>query len=198
MKFILTGVPGAGKSTVCNRLLERTSDVSVVNYGDMIFEDAKKLYPSLIQVREDVRKLPRDEYKNIQVEAARKISLIKGNVVIDTHMSVKTPYGFYPGLIPETLHIIQPDGIILLEFNPRDVIARREKDRLAGKRVTRDSESEEEILLHQQVNRMYAISYSAINQCYVKIIDLTWPQQYDFQHTDYAVGKIIEMLNFKL
>lgn len=198
MKFILTGVPGAGKSTICNRVAEKMSGVSIVNYGDMIFEVAKELYPKIICAREDTRKLPRKNYKEIQIEAAKKISLLEDNVIIDTHMSLKTPFGFYPGLIPETLHIIQPDGIILVEFNPRDVIARREKDRLAGKRTTRDMESEEEILLHQQVNRMYAISYSAMNQCYVKIIDLTWPQKYEFQHTDYAVDKIIEMLNFKL
>uniref|UniRef100_UPI00406DA521 Adenylate kinase n=1 Tax=Odinarchaeota yellowstonii (strain LCB_4) TaxID=1841599 RepID=UPI00406DA521 len=198
MRFILTGVPGAGKTTVCNKLAEKMSNLSVVNYGDVIFEEAKKLYPSIIQVREDTRKLPRADYRNIQIEAAKKIGLITDNLIVDTHMSLKTPYGFYPGLIPETINIIQPDGIILLEFNPRDVIARREKDRLAGKRVTRDMESETDILLHQQVNRMFAVSYSAINQCYVKIIDLTWPQEYEFQHTEYAVNKIIEMLNFKI
>ncbi len=198
MKFILTGVPGAGKSTICSKLVEKTSDIHIVNYGDMIFEEAKKLYSNIIQAREDTRKLPRKKYKDIQIEAAKKISLIEGNVIIDTHMSLKTPYGFYPGLIPETLHIIQPDGIIILEFNPKDVITRRERDRATGKRLTRDRESEDEIVLHQQVNRMYAISYSAINQCYIKIIDLTWPQEYEFQHTEFAAEKILQLLNFRI
>ncbi|MEM2907287.1 MAG: AAA family ATPase, partial [Candidatus Odinarchaeota archaeon] len=101
MKFILTGVPGAGKSTICNRIAEKMSGVSVVNYGDMIFEVAKELYPKIICTREDTRKLPRKNYKEIQIEAANKISLLEENLIIDTHMSLKTPFGFYPGLIPE-------------------------------------------------------------------------------------------------
>lgn len=198
MKMILTGVPGAGKSTICNLLKEKIKGLAIINYGDYIFQVAKDLFPEIIKYREDTRKIHRKKYKEIQIEAAKKISQMEENVIIDTHVSLKTPFGFYPGLTPETLNIIEPDGIIILEFNPKDVLMRREKDRMAGKRITRDKESESEISTHQQINRLYAVSYSSLSQCYVKLIDLTWPQQYEFQHTEYAVDKIKEIFGFKL
>ena len=190
MKAIIAGVPGAGKSSICSKLKEKINDLELINYGDLIFNVSKEKFPDKINAREDVRKLPRIVYKEMQIEAAKKINKFKGKIIIDTHLSLKTPYGFYPGLIPETLSIINPDIIILLEFNPMDVIVRREKDRISGKRPSRDFEKEAEILIHQNMNRIYAVNYSANAQSYIKIIDLTWHQEYEFHHVEFAVEEV--------
>jgi adenylate kinase len=194
MKLVLTAVPGAGKSTICNHLKEKNKDLIIANYGDYIIKIAEEMFPNKIKKREDVRKIPRKEYKDLQIQAAYELNKIKGNIIIDTHLSLKTPTGFYPGLIPTTLEILNPDIIVILEFNPRDVIKRRELDRKRGIRNSRDNETEKEIIIHQKINRIYGISYSARIQSYLKIIDLTWKQKYNFEHTEFAVNEINKLL----
>ncbi|MHA1410376.1 MAG: AAA family ATPase, partial [Candidatus Odinarchaeia archaeon] len=181
-------------STICKKLKEQIDGIVIQNYGDLIVELSKKMFPDLIKEREDVRKIPREHYKAIQIGAAKKLSDIKDTLVIDTHLSLKTPRGYYAGLTHETLKIINPDIFLLLEFNPKDVVFRRNIDKKNGKRLARDTETEIEIANHQNINRMYAVSYAARSQSYFKIIDLTWEQEYPFQHTEFAVSQIKKLL----
>ncbi|MHA1836169.1 MAG: adenylate kinase [Candidatus Odinarchaeia archaeon] len=197
MKLILTGVPGSGKSTICNKLKEKQPEIKIVNYGDLIFKAAKEIYPNKIQVRDDVRKIPRLEYKELQIESALKITRINHDLIVDTHMSLKTPQGYYPGLTMETIKIINPDVIITLKLNPKDILERRKKDIISKTRMSRDVEKIKEIEKHQNVNEMYAVSYSTIANCYFLPIDLTWKQRYIYEHTDYVVSEIIKILNYK-
>ena len=52
----------------------------------------------IVSERDEMRKLPGPVQKDIQREAAQAIAKIEGNVIIDTHCTVKTPKGFLAGL----------------------------------------------------------------------------------------------------
>ncbi|HEC88156.1 MAG TPA: adenylate kinase [Thermoplasmata archaeon] len=163
MRAIISGIPGAGKTTVLNEMLKILS-FEVINYGDVMFNMAKEYG---IKDRDEMRKLPYSKQIEIQKRAAEKISE-KDNVIIDTHCTIKTPYGYMPGLPYNILKILKPERIILIEANPDEIEKRREKDKDIRER---DEESIEEMRLHQLMNRISAMSYAVLIGATVKIIE---------------------------
>jgi len=190
MKAVIVAVPGAGKTTILNYIKKRMPELKVVNYGDVMLELAREKFG--IKDRDEMRKkIPLDEYKELQLDAAKKIAQIEGDVLIDTHVSIKMQGGYYPGLPLEAARALNLDAIILLEYNPADIIERRKKD-MQGIRMGREMENEEEIELHQTINRIFAASVANAVQCLLIIMNLRFKQSRDFEHTEIAVEKIIE------
>ncbi|HDD45847.1 MAG TPA: adenylate kinase [Candidatus Aenigmarchaeota archaeon] len=190
MRVIILAVPGAGKSTILRMISEKVKDVKLVNFGDLMFEEAKKLG---ISNRDEMRKkLSLDSYRAIQISAAKNIASMEGNVIIDTHASIETPEGFYPGLPIDLVKEMKPDIIVLLEFNPRVIAERRKGDKT---RTTRDMEGEEEIALHQAINRVYATIASASTMAKLKIIRLIWEEKREFEHSEYASNEIAKLFS---
>ncbi len=183
MKVVLVAVPGAGKTTIIQLLKRKKPDIKVVNYGDYMFKIARDKYG--IKDRDQIRtKLSLDEYRQVQLEAAKEIGKLKGDIVIDTHLAIKTKKGYYPGLPNDVAQELKPDVIVILEFNPKDVIERRLKDMKIDKPVMteigtirvprpgRDLETEEEIDLHQEINRIFGVVVSNQTKATLKIINL--------------------------
>lgn len=162
MRVIIAGIPGAGKTTVLSEALKH-HPMEVINYGDVMFEMAQK---EGVEKRDDMRTLPQKIQRNIQMKAAEKIAKHE-NVIIDTHCTVKTPYGYLPGLPYEVLMILRPERIILVETDPAEIAERRKKDADIRKR---DEESVEEMHLHQMMNRMAATGYAVLTGATVKIV----------------------------
>ncbi len=195
MKIILVAVPGGGKTTIINEIKRRMSEIKVVNYGDVMLEIAKERFG--ITDRDEMRKkIPLDEYRKLQLEASKKISEIEGSVLIDTHLTIKMQGGYYPGLPAEAAKMMACDTIVLLEYNPSDVIERRKKD-MQGTRTGREIESEEEIEMHQQINRIFAATVANTAQCLLVILNLRFKQKRDYEHTEIAAEKIIELFNIQ-
>jgi adenylate kinase len=94
------------------------------------------------------------------------MSQISGNVLIDTHASVKTPKGYLPGLPEWVLRELMPDLIVLVETDEDQILLRRLSD---ATRV-RDMEGAGGIAEHQQFNRSFGASYAMVTGCTVKII----------------------------
>jgi adenylate kinase len=159
--IILAGIPGAGKTTVIEKAKEKIS-LGIVNYGDLMFETAKSRG---VTHRDELRKLPLDLQKAIQIEAAEKIVKM-GKIVVDTHCTIKTPEGFLPGLPIWVLEKLKPISIILVEAYPQEIARRRSKD------LTREREKAnlKEIEEHQLMNRISAMTYAALTGATVKII----------------------------
>ncbi|HDJ66243.1 MAG TPA: adenylate kinase, partial [Nitrososphaeria archaeon] len=65
VRVVVVAVPGAGKTTILKKLLEKVPDLRVVNFGDYMFEEAKKGFG--ISDRDEMRRRlkPRD-YKFLQ------------------------------------------------------------------------------------------------------------------------------------
>ncbi|HEX55115.1 MAG: adenylate kinase [Candidatus Altiarchaeales archaeon] len=168
MLAILTGIPGTGKTTVASRALGILSNeginYKIVNYGDIMLEIA--MSRNLVEDRDDMRKLNPEQQREIQKLAAKRISEIKGNVIVDTHCTISTPKGYLPGLPEWVLKILMPQYILLIEARPDEIAQRRMKD----KTRRRDMEMEREISLHQEINRSIATAYAMLTGATVKII----------------------------
>jgi adenylate kinase len=167
-KVIITGVPGVGKTTVVNGALAKLKEEGIVyqslNFGTFMFEVAQK--EGYVKDRDEMRRLDKDLQKRLQQLAAKAIAQIPGNVIIDTHASVKTPKGYLPGLPEWVLREIMPDLIVLVETDDDQILLRR----LSDETRVRDMEGSGGIAEHQQFNRSFGASYAMLTGCTVKIV----------------------------
>ena len=161
MILIVTGIPGTGKTTVMNKVIE-DYPLKFVTFGTVMFEIAKK--KSLVSDRDELRKLSYAIQRTIQELAAVKIKKMS-NVCVDTHCTIKTKAGYLPGLPESVLKKLSPDVLILVEATPDEIIQRRSRDTRA-----RDVENKDEIMEHQLFNRIAAMSYAVMSGATVKII----------------------------
>jgi adenylate kinase len=167
-KVIITGVPGVGKTTVVNEALAKLKDEGIdyqsLNFGTFMFEVAQR--EGYVKGRDEMRKLDKDLQKRLQQLAAKAIAQIQGNIIIDTHASVKTPKGYLPGLPEWVLREIMPDLIVLVETNEDQILLRR----LSDDTRERDMEGSGGIAEHQQFNRSFGASYAMLTGCTIKIV----------------------------
>jgi len=165
---IITGVPGVGKTTVVNGALKRLENEGIsyktLNFGTFMFEVAQK--EGIVADRDEMRKLDRDVQKRLQKLAAQEMAQQEGNVLIDTHASVKTPKGYLAGLPEWVLAELMPDTIVLVETDEDQILLRR----LSDETRTRDREGSYAIGEHQQFNRAIAAAYSMMTGCTVRYV----------------------------
>ena len=129
-KIILVGIPGVGKTTLLTTMVEilknNKKNVSVINYGSLMFDVAKE---NGLTDRDQLRKLSVSEQQRIQKIAAEQISNREEEVVIiDTHAFISSPEGYYPGLPEHVLKIIKPTNFVSVSAKPEEIYNRRMKD----------------------------------------------------------------------
>jgi adenylate kinase len=152
--IVITGVPGVGKSTVINAAAEATK-LKVVVYGTEMFQLAKER--GLVEHRDQMRTLPPETQRELQEAAAKRIAGM-GDVIVDTHCTIKTPRGFLPGLPEWVAKGLDLRQIILVEASPQEIAHRRAKDATR----TRDEDRAEAIDEHQRQNRYAAWSVATL------------------------------------
>ncbi len=169
---VVTGIPGTGKSTVCDLFQRFSKDkgvsVTVINYGtvtqDLLNAEGQRFH------RDEMRKSTMESQRLFQRKTAEEISKkkkkIEGLVVIDTHMAIKTPQGYMPGLPQHVLSILQPELFVLIEADQREISARRSKDTTRK----RDESSKETVQEELQVSRLMAGACTVLTGAPVKIV----------------------------
>lgn len=147
--IIVMGVPGAGKTSVLNGV---KSDYRVVNYGDLMLEIEKKEFG--IKGRDEMRKLPIEKQKLAQKLVAEELARMPEKTILDTHCSISTPAGYYPGLPFRFLKLWKVDAFVYVTADVKAIIARRQND------PTRERDVDD-IALHDEMNKAYLAAYSA-------------------------------------
>lgn len=189
MRLVLVGVPGSGKSTIIKEI-KKTLDIPVIDAGSFVLEASKKYG---VKTRDEIRsKLSPEQFRKVQEEAASKVSKIKGDMIIDTHLTIKTPVGYFPGLPDNVVKKLKPDIFVLLEFDPSDILGRREADSTRK----RDVESIRLIEMQQNFNRYFAASSASACNAYIKVVDLREKQKKPFEHVKAAADEVIKALSY--
>jgi len=169
---VVTGIPGTGKTTVCNELSDLAKKsgrkVTVINYGSVMLELSRDRGKSIH--RDEIRKSNLSFQHELQIEAARVISQrtakTEGDVIVDTHMSIKTNDGYWAGLPSDVLQILNPTLFVLVEAEPHEVLSRRFKD-ITRKR---DKALESEIVEEFTFSRLMAATCAVLTGASVKIV----------------------------
>ena len=71
--IVVAGVPGVGKTSVLDGVAKKTG-INVVIFGTVMYEIAKER--SLVEHRDEIRKLPSEVQRELQEEAAERIRKI--------------------------------------------------------------------------------------------------------------------------
>ena len=166
---IITGVPGVGKSTILSMAAEGTKRPIVV-YGTEMFEVATKR--GLAKHRDQMRLLPATVQREIQEVAAEEIAR-RGDVIVDTHCTIKTPKGYLPGLPEWVVKRLKPSQIILVEAPPGQIAKRRANDASRA----RDADDPIAIGEHQAMNRAAAIAVATLTGATVLVLENLEGQQ---------------------
>ncbi|MCK5458710.1 MAG: adenylate kinase, partial [Thermoplasmatales archaeon] len=138
-------------------------DMEFVTFGTVMIDIAKEM--GLVKDRDEMRKLTLEQQKELQIRSAEKVASM-GNVILDTHCTVKTPKGYMPGLPEWVLKKLKPTAIVVVEADPDEIYNRRAKDATRN----RDPDSIEQIAEHQQINRSAAMAYATLTGATVKIV----------------------------
>jgi len=160
--IVVTGIPGVGKTTVMKRAAEGI-DIQFVTFGTIMMDIAKEM--GLAKDRDEMRKLTLEQQKDLQIHSAEKVASM-GDVILDTHCTVKTPKGYMPGLPEWVLKKLKPTAIVVVEADPEEIYNRRMNDKTRD----RDPDSKEQIEEHQTINRAAAMAYAALTGSTVKIV----------------------------
>ncbi|MCK4366087.1 MAG: adenylate kinase [Thermoplasmatales archaeon] len=160
--IVVTGIPGVGKTTVMKNAAEGM-DIEFVTFGTVMSEIA--IETGLVQNRDEMRKLTLEQQKDLQIKSAEKIASM-GNVILDTHCTIKTPKGYLPGLPEWVIKKLKPTAIVVVEADPEEIYNRRAGDKTRN----RDPDTKEQIDEHQMVNRAAAMVYAVLSGSTVKIV----------------------------
>ena len=163
MRVVIAGVAGVGKSTILD-IIKKKTNYDIINFGTLMFEMARDI--NLVKNRDELRKLAIDTQINLQKKASAAIGRMD-NVVIDTHVTIKTPDGYWPGLPEWVIRELKVSSYFLIETDPQLIKSRRDAD----KSRSRDNDTVNDIREHQEVNRYYAAAYSIYTGATVSYVD---------------------------
>jgi adenylate kinase len=169
---IVTGIPGTGKTTVCNFVeklgIEAGIEVNVINYGTVMMEILNEHGNSV--ERDAMRKDSVETQHRLQIEVAESVTerlkQLKCLKIIDTHMAIKTAEGYMPGLPNHNLQILKPEMLVLVEAQSKEISSRRMKDPTRK----RDTATEDQVKEELQFSRLMAGACAVLTGAPVKIV----------------------------
>ncbi len=148
---IVVGVPGAGKSTVVDKIAKLCKEYTLVNVGDMMLEVGKKKgYLTEKDNHDTMRGRSNEERQELIREVFNEIAKMKGDVIIDTHASISKHGRFMPGLPGDVISGLKDSlkGVICIDAPTESIILRRERDTTRQ----RDVDSIEMIDMQRMIN----------------------------------------------
>jgi adenylate kinase len=188
--IVVTGIPGVGKSTVLDALKSLTNEsgkeVTVINFASIMLDLAER--KKYVTKRDELRHKPIDFQQKLQTEAAKEIKKItQGSkiVIIDTHMVIRTDYGYWAGLPVTVLNELRPDAFVVVEAAPEEITGRRQKDETR----LRDKELLNEIITEVDISRSMAALCSMLTNAPYKLITNAQGKQLE------AAKGILEIIN---
>lgn len=183
LRIVVVGVPGVGKSTVVAKANEAIRGSKIQVFGTAMFEEAKRL--RWVKHRDEMRKLPVEKQKRLQKAAAARISKSNGKVTfIDTHLFIRTPEGFWPGLPLRVIEPMKPTHLVLVEASPQQILQRRRNDSTRY----RDDITEMQVSEELELARTFLTTASLVSGAPMLFI------QNDEGESDKAAGKIAELV----
>ncbi len=195
MRVIVVGLKGSGKTTVLKRVVEKRPDIKILNAGDY-FEKVFKKHG----FGRDTGQLgiSKQEYLKYHQEIFHEMAKdLKSNkhTIIDTHLFIHKPEGYYPGLPIFALSAINPDVIVIVDYPPQDILKRRRKDEkeIGRKRVA--EQTIEGVKKEQQVQESYGYVASGIIGCTLKILKQNRKEKYPFEHAEKNAEEILKLFS---
>jgi adenylate kinase len=149
--ILLCGSPGVGKTAVADALAKKGH--TSVTIGTLMKELA--VSKGYVKNRDEIRYLPKETTTKLRKAAIRRISEMRGTVIVDTHVSVANGNRYTSGMPYDTVSMLNSvSGIIFMDATNRELMLRRKKD----KDRTREEEDERRMDNQRAIN-LGVVSY---------------------------------------
>ncbi len=125
--ILLTGTPGAGKSTILNGISKPSGRFKLLNMGNEMLDIMKEKLG--ITDRDRIRAIDDKSTILIRNEVMQKIIDEKQDAIIDTHASVKNGRRYRPGFSIAELEKIRISAIIYIDASSEEIFNRRKRDK---------------------------------------------------------------------
>ncbi len=156
MIAIVTGTPGAGKTSIVEKIIQNGGNYTVVSAGTEMLNVAKK--EGLVQDRDELRKLSAADIKRLRLAAFKNINEMAGNIIIDTHASVKSGARYVLGFTIEELDALKNlSAFVYIDATAHEILLRRATDNSRN----RDIETMDEIDQQREINISLISAYAA-------------------------------------
>lgn len=160
---VVTGIPGTGKTTVCNIVQKYAEEagvkVNLLNYGTITLEVLAKRGEA--RERDAMRKSDLSIQREVQKEVAQlisnRINQREALTLIDTHMAIKTSGGYMPGMPSHVMQLLDPKLFVLVEAKPSEISSRRMKDSTRKRDDATEEAVKEELLFSRSMGSACAV-----------------------------------------
>ena len=153
----LTGVPGTGKSTICQAILTSRADVKVFSYSEHL---GRHLGIAKSELRGKSASVVMTEAVHaVDAELAEYVAdhRLDGSVLVDSHAVTSEDYGYRAvPFKPEVLTAVGFDAVVCLAADPATLAERVAADP-ASRRVVEVDEIEQAQRLQEGVATAYAV-----------------------------------------
>jgi adenylate kinase len=148
-RVLLTGVPGAGKSSLASGISRSIAGVVTCEFGQIMAKIGRQ--QGLLSTHRDLSSLPLPLRARLQVAAAEDISRMSQPAAIAAHVVVQAPEGYVEGLPDQALSYLMLTGIIVISSDPHDI-----RDRCVIRGSDYGDKGVELIDIHQELVRRRA------------------------------------------
>ncbi len=125
---IVVGIRGVGKSSVMEGVVKKYKGVRQLTFSDYMLEICKE--KGLAEDRDDLRKLPYEQYAEIKAETWDRLANQKDDIMIDTHAFVEHTGRYVPGLPQESMRKFKNlCGLFFIDVDNDTIRARSERDK---------------------------------------------------------------------
>ena len=138
--ILVTGTPGAGKSTILDALGKK-KPINLINLGNVMLNIAEKKFG--IKSREDLGRMSEEDIRQNREDAFAEIIANKKDSIIDTHLTIKYGRRYVPGVTIEELKGIRIKAIVYIDATAKEIWKRRHSDpSKSDRRNISDTEAE--------------------------------------------------------
>lgn len=138
--ILVTGTPGAGKSTILDALGKK-KPINLINLGNVMLDIAEKKFGT--RSREDLGRMSEEEIRQNREDAFAEIIASKKDSIIDTHLTIKYGRRYVPGVTIEELKGIRIKAIVYIDATAKEIWKRRHSDpSKSDRRNISDTEAE--------------------------------------------------------
>lgn len=138
--ILVTGTPGAGKSTILEALGKK-KPINLINLGNVMLNIAERKFG--IKSREDLGRMGEEEIRQNREDAFAEIIASKKDSIIDTHLTIKYGRRYVPGVTIEELKGIRIKAIVYIDATAKEIWKRRHSDpSKSDRRNISDTEAE--------------------------------------------------------
>ena len=124
--IIVAGLSGAGKTTLLNKL--KPGNYKIINIGTLMKEELSKNGEEIN--RDIIKKLSNKDLSKLRNIAFGRVQKLKGNIVLDTHITIESGLGILPGIPYSTLRFLNNlSAFVYINAPSEDIIKRRKTDK---------------------------------------------------------------------